>query len=299
MIGVSTTPTMSQDANNGYGPWGDSGNSGMELSPLPQGQVGTIWTVSTPEFQSTEAERGALIPVGNSGQVTLLLYVDLDTGHQIVTARDGETGAELWNNEYSSDFGRPFVAEDIVFIGSGSGMVALDIHSGNTHWEISEGTRSWTPLLVHNQTLFVDDGDSIRAVETDTGEVRWETSYSGQNVEALTVVGTTLTFVSGEIVGTELTFQGNAIHGIDMASGNEVFRIQQELNGVYRGIAKGDLLMLLSEEPLRSISAIDVSTAQALMSLNIHCSTTPYTAPPHLLMALYMSLTSPRHRSFK
>ena len=96
---------------------------------------------------------------------------------------DAHTGKLLWSykaNRQFSGFLAPLTDSDTLYISNFmSGLVALDIHTGNLRWQAQAGGNGIRPTLVAG-TLFVGDGEGvIAAVRASDGKILWRFPTNG------------------------------------------------------------------------------------------------------------------------
>jgi outer membrane protein assembly factor BamB len=106
-----------------------------------------------------------------------------------VYALDAATGEIEWETpEYS---GRPTLSDGMVYVDSGSSLVALDRDSGDLQWKFTEPTDSLFPPTVNNDTVYVGSKDNtLYAVDTMTGSKKWEFTNASHHVRTPTIVET-------------------------------------------------------------------------------------------------------------
>lgn len=99
------------------------------------------------------------------------------------SALDAHTGKLLWKykaNRQFSGFLAPLTDSDTLYISNFmSGLVALDLHTGNPRWQDQLGGNGIRPALIAG-TLFVGGGDGvIAAVRASDGKILWRFPTNG------------------------------------------------------------------------------------------------------------------------
>lgn len=175
-------------ASNGSLLWQSQGAS----QPLsrPDGRYdlqvnqGTVYVATNDGLTAYHTDNGAQlwhIPVGsvlNQFMEIILtngvIYASQGNG---ASALDASTGKQFWHyqaGDRAVGFVAPLTSSDTLYISNFmSGLVALDIHSGNLRWQAQVGGNGIRPILVDG-TLFVGDGEGvITALSTSDGKILW------------------------------------------------------------------------------------------------------------------------------
>jgi outer membrane protein assembly factor BamB len=121
--------------------------------------------------------------LGQLMEITLANNVIYATQADGASALDARTGKLLWSykaNRQFSGFLAPLTGSDTLYISNFmSGLVALDIHTGNLRWQAQAGGNGIRPILVDG-ILFIGGGDGvITAVRARDGKILWRFPTNG------------------------------------------------------------------------------------------------------------------------
>jgi len=109
-----------------------------------------------------------------------VIYASQGNGASVV---DASTGKQLWRyqaGDQAVGLLAPLTDSDTLYISNFmSGLVALDIHTGNLRWQARVGGNGIRPTLAGG-TLFVGDGQGvITAVRARDGNILWRFPTNG------------------------------------------------------------------------------------------------------------------------
>ena len=121
--------------------------------------------------------------LGQFMEITLANGINYATQADGASALDSRTGKLLWNykaNRHFSGYLAPLTDSITLYISNFmSGMVALDLRTGNPLWQNQLGGNGIRPALIAG-TLFVGDGDGvIAAVRASDGKRLWRFPTNG------------------------------------------------------------------------------------------------------------------------
>lgn len=127
--------------------------------------------------------------LGGFIEITLANAVIYATQRNGASALDARTGKQLWSykatlqewgNATYSGFLAPLIDGDTLYISNSmSGLVALDMQTGNLRWRAQVGGNGIRPTLVDG-TLFVGDGFGvITALRASDGKILWRFPTNG------------------------------------------------------------------------------------------------------------------------
>ena len=151
---------------------------------------GTAYADTNDGLTASSTDNGSQlwhVPVDSSlGQfmeITLANGVIYATQADGASALDARTGKLLWSykaNRQFSGFLAPLTDSDTLYISNFmSGLVALDIHTGNLRWQAQAGGNGIRPILVDG-ILFIGGGDGvITAVRARDGKILWRFPTNG------------------------------------------------------------------------------------------------------------------------
>ncbi len=119
----------------------------------------------------------------------------------LVSAPASATPTMLWNFSAESGVSAPVVETDVVYVGSGSYVYALNASDGSELWNNSDAF-GFVGVAVANGEMFAAGFDKILAVNAKTGTEIWENGVGGFNPDYNTpVVAGDVVYLSGNVVG--------------------------------------------------------------------------------------------------
>lgn len=151
---------------------------------------GTVYADTNDGLTAYSTDNGSQlwhVPVDSSLggfiEITLANAVIYATQGNGASALDARTGKLLWSykaNRQFPGFLAPLTDSDTLYISNFmSGLVALDIHTGNLRWQDQVGGNGIRPTLIAG-TLFVGAGDGvITAVRASNGKILWRFPTNG------------------------------------------------------------------------------------------------------------------------
>ncbi len=222
----------------------------------------------------------------NQGQIFAL---DLHTGQQrwaFTPRRLSSPATSFWGGHLTS----PIIVDDVVFIGAGKELYALDAVTGAVRWEyttqdyisssatvgdsrvfISDathvyaidqqtGTLAWkspTTLAIYfspivaNQTVFLTNGDNLLALSTADGTKRWETGFPGTPLLPAAVQGSRLFAKST-----------STLYALDLATGSEIWRFDHPGYVSFPAVAGEQVFAVTGIGAQTGLTALDVATGE-------------------------------------
>lgn len=179
-LSITTGPTGPLDRSP-EGTWasihGTPANSGFSSHPLPDSDLAVRWhtRIELPDTDSASLSMSA--PVVGSGKVVV-------ADRERVFALSVRTGEELWHSdplsvtfydsidEYQANTVSPAIGpEGDVYVGTESGIVALDGEDGRERWRV-DGLSAVSSPKIHSRTVYGVGSSSVIALDT-AGEEQW------------------------------------------------------------------------------------------------------------------------------
>jgi outer membrane protein assembly factor BamB len=148
---------------------------------VTQGSVYAATSNSLTAYNTSDGSQLWHLPddssLGQFMEITLANGIIYATQADGASALDARTGKLLWNykaNRHFSGYLAPLTDSDTLYISNFmSGMIALDLHTGNPRWQNQLGGNGNRPALIAG-TLFVGGGDGvIAAVRASDGKSLW------------------------------------------------------------------------------------------------------------------------------
>jgi outer membrane protein assembly factor BamB len=170
----------------------------------------TLWTVKTSDpIEKALAVRGEAVIVGGFDGV--------------IDAFNRQDGSVLWSFEAGAPaHAAPLIEGERVFIATGSGMLALDVSTGERIWQSAisnEGGNIGSPAL-EGDRVFVSIGNTLAAVDKATGEALWRVQSE--------------TFYWGLALANDYVYVGNSdgyFYAYAQDTGEEVWKFKAEFTG--------------------------------------------------------------------
>jgi outer membrane protein assembly factor BamB len=180
---------------------GDMGRSGQMPGPVPFAPISQRWV-----YQATDPVATSVAIVGDR------VYV-VDSGG-IVACIDVADGTLQWTASVGA-ISSPTVVGGDVFVGTATGLVALDAATGAQGWsDAADGPVDGAPAAVGDRILFATETGTVEAVSATTGQPVWTASVGAAVTRTLAIQGdTAFTGVRG----------GDAV-AIDVSDGSTTWR---------------------------------------------------------------------------
>jgi outer membrane protein assembly factor BamB len=213
------------------------------------------------------------------------------------------SGQKLWsfiprrfssaaNNYYGGHLTSPVIVNDIVFVGAGKEVYALDAATGATRWEFAAQDYITSSPAIADGQVYISDFRYVYAIDQQKGTLRWsfpiETAFSFSSVAA----DKTLLITSGkklialdsangsqrwqlEIAGQSLIPAGadakrayvkstETLIALDLATGQELWRFH-DINYVSLPALSGQQVYIVSGAGVdTSISALDATSGTSI-----------------------------------
>ena len=116
-----------------------------------------------------------MVDDGSAPEVTLALRHAEGVDH--ITAWDVTTGDELWSR--ATSVGDPIVLDGRTYVLHDGRVAAVDVRSGDERWDAPAGDRPSQLATDGRHILVLGSGGGVRALEIDTGELVWEGEVDG------------------------------------------------------------------------------------------------------------------------
>ena len=191
-----------------------------------------------------------------------------------------ESGEPIWRRSALRQLGVPYLDGDVLFLGDGHELIALDLASGSPHWRftaIADTQISYAPVAT-DDTVLIGPGDGrLYALDRTNGQPRWvlNRSEDWQYLRQLQVAGNIL--VAGGYT--------EKLYGIDLTSGTLLWSFSAG-NFINSHHVAGDTAFLWS--PTGWLYAIDIHSGEERWRHR----TTGYRGGPHEWASLMAELTS-------
>ncbi|MDZ4717524.1 MAG: PQQ-binding-like beta-propeller repeat protein [Roseiflexaceae bacterium] len=247
------------------------------------------------------SEVGSYISPAVAGE-RVFIRAEADNKGQLY-ALNLRTGQKLWsftprrisssvNNYYGGHLTSPVIISDVVFVGAGKEVYALDAATGATRWEFAAQDYITSSPAIANGQIYISDFRYVYAIDQQKGTLRWsfpiETAFSFSSVAA----DKTLLIASGkklialdsatgmqrwqlEIAGQSLIPAGadatrayvkstETLIALDLATGKELWRFH-DLNYVSLPVLSGQHVYVVSGAGVDTvISALDVENGTSI-----------------------------------
>ncbi|MFZ1575178.1 MAG: PQQ-binding-like beta-propeller repeat protein [Chromatiaceae bacterium] len=191
-----------------------------------------------------------------------------------------ESGEPIWRRGALRQLGVPCLDGDVLFLGDGHELIALDLASGSPHWRftaIADTQISYAPVAT-DDTVLIGPGDGrLYALDRTNGQTRWvlNRSEDWQYLRQLQVAGNIL--VAGGYT--------EKLYGIDLTSGTLLWSFSAG-NFINSHHVAGDTAFLWS--PTGWLYAIDIHSGE----VRWRHRTTGYRGGPQDWASLMAELTS-------
>lgn len=224
----------------------------------------------------------------NKGQIYAL---NLRNGQQLWSFTPRRISSEE-TNYYGGHLTSPVIVNDVVFIGAGKEVYALDAATGATRWEFSAQNYITSSVTVADGQVYITDFQYVYAIDQQKGTLRWsfpiETAFSFSAVAAAKTVLITsgqklvaLDSATGilrwqlEIEGQTLIPAGadakrayvkstETLLALDLATGKEIWRFH-DLNYVSLPALAGQQVYIISGAGVDTIiSALDAENGSSV-----------------------------------
>lgn len=141
----------------------DEGGKGARLVALDVDEGTALWRMDV-----GDARRPSLIV----GQDAVFLIND-----RKATAYRSADGECLWSFEHSSPLFASALVDDVLFLGADSGVIlALDVQAGAPRWQIDLGEMLLSEITVANDTLYAGTTTKLLALDASAGRTLWSFS---------------------------------------------------------------------------------------------------------------------------
>lgn len=190
--------------------------------------------------------------------------VEIIPVHGIVYAVDATDGTERWQTTTANVTGQPVVTDNAVYTISSRAVRALDRTSGETRWQLDDGTpepweHAWKQLppriVERDGTIYVNAG-TLYALESD-GSTKWE--YDLVDEESVTPVVT-----DGVVIACRNTNENGGpeqyeLIALDAETGTVVWSVERE-NQISTKPIVADGVVYIDQSFEASVSAYDLET---------------------------------------
>lgn len=173
-----------------------------------------IWQQPTMSYASK--------PLGWGGSVYLSFLSDAQ-----LHAFESTSGTQKWQVSYNDGFalGRPFVADDQLFVVGRTSAYALDVSDGSLIWaSISTGGVLFADdIWVGTDNVYASAGSYVYAFSRNTGEVQWQSPAIPYNLTGPAAApGVPDANTTLYVADTEVNSQ-NRLHAIHPSTGNLIW----------------------------------------------------------------------------
>jgi len=103
-------------------------------------------------------------------------YAAASTG--TVYALSTDQGKMIWKQDVGEKTIGPAVTEDLLCVGTESGLYALDLKTGNVKWKQEKGQLASKPVIINDLVVGSFSDGNIYAFSTDSGEIKWAHKFS-------------------------------------------------------------------------------------------------------------------------
>lgn len=140
---------------------------GVAVVAVRESDGGREWRFEPSEFDG---------PVLSAGATTDAVYVGsaggTEAGEDLYAV--GADGEKRWHRDLAGTCdGGAAVAGDVVVLGTGDGLFALDPASGETRWRVDHASPGCPPV-VRSETVYVGGSSGVVALDARDGSVQWE-----------------------------------------------------------------------------------------------------------------------------
>ncbi|HJT59580.1 MAG TPA: PQQ-binding-like beta-propeller repeat protein [Ktedonobacteraceae bacterium] len=220
---VYATDTISLyaiDAATGTRLWKTSGINGYQSSPAVANGVVYI-SEATNNLVAIDAATGAKLWTYDVGRFLSaspvvangLVYIGSFGDEEPFDAIDAVTGKTRWTYPMSSVFSSPAVANGIVYVADGNGIVyALDAANGSERWTFqAQQNIASSPTVVNGVVYIGSDDGNVYALDAATGAKLW--SYqTGGDVKSSPAVANGIVYISSD-----------QLYALDVATGSKLW----------------------------------------------------------------------------
>jgi outer membrane protein assembly factor BamB len=252
----------------------------------------------------------------NQGEVIAL---DLQSGERLWAfkpRRLSSIGASYWGGHISS----PVVVDDMLFVGAGKEVYALDPATGAVRWEYTGAEYVASSPAIADGVVYISDAKGLLAIDQGTGALKWSvpTAFSvyfapvvadgiivftdgtsvravraadGSDVWASTIEAETL--IPGGVQGSTLYIKSTtAIHALDLATGVERWKYSDPNFISFPAIAGNSVFAVVGATSQTSIVVLDATTGDRVQQQAYPTLTTA--APVIAGQTLYVRTTDGR-----
>jgi len=156
-------------------------------------------------------------------------------GEALIVAGSGVTRLELdglepaWHSLEGVQPFEPVVAENLVVVGSPTGLFALEVETGEVVWHMASSHALFTPTIVGGIAYAGGEDGILRAVDLSSGEERWHHKLAGWVFSPAVVAGH---LVTGGSEGT--------LWGLTASDGSERWHKELGQELIFRPVAGRD-----------------------------------------------------------
>lgn len=263
-LAAATPATASADETSALTMYqGNAARTGEMPGPGPKGAPTLAWTK---QINDGPGEN----PIAGDGR---LFYPALSAQTQTfdLRAADLATGEELWSAPIDVHTGSvPAVANDMVYIGTATGLKALAVGTGDVLWTFQGGeTNTSLSPVVDDGVVYETSGNSITALDGSDGSRLWSAPLPGTE-ESEGYLG----FLSHVAVSGDLVFGRSAtgvVSAFDIRNGDVVWTVALEGSAEQTFLVSDGVVavtaiefpMTNSPRPVR-LHALDATTGEPL-----------------------------------
>ncbi len=106
------------------------------------------------------------------------LYTAASTG--TIYALNADQGKMMWKQNVGGETVQPVATEEMLFIGTESGLYALDLKTGNIKWKQEKGQLVSKPVILNDLVVGSFSDGNIYAFSGDSGEIKWSYKFFEQ-----------------------------------------------------------------------------------------------------------------------